>query len=56
MYSGVDCEYELYSDSGDGYEYENGKYYLIRYIWKDEEKRLYDESGACVAVDKLYSR
>lgn len=56
VYSGVDCEYELYSDSGDGYDYENGKYSLTRYIWKDEEKRLYDESGACVAVDKLYSR
>lgn len=56
VYSGVDCEYELYSDSGDGYDYENGKYSLTRFIWKDEEKRLYDESGACVAVDKLYSR
>ncbi len=37
VYEGADCRFELYSDSGDGYEYENGDYSLnvISYSEKD---------------------
>ena len=35
----------MYSDAGDGYGYENGKYTLRTFFWKDEEKALVDEKG-----------
>lgn len=37
VYRGADAEFILYEDAGDGYEYENGAFALIRMKWKEEE-------------------
>lgn len=40
IYPGNDCEYELYEDSGDGYEYEEGIYNKILMKWEDKESKF----------------
>ena len=40
MYPGVDGEYLLYDDAGDGYGYEQGEYRLLRIRWNDREEKL----------------
>ena len=39
VYSGKNTEYLLYTDDGDGYDYEKGKYSIKNIIW-DEEKGI----------------
>lgn len=36
IYAGADGEFEIYTDSGDGYAYENGEYNIVKIVWKDE--------------------
>ncbi len=40
VYSGNDCKFVLYEDSGDGYAYEKGEYSLTEFYWNDEDKNL----------------
>ncbi len=40
IYPGADANFELYEDSGDGYNYENGQYSIIPMSWDDSEKKL----------------
>ncbi|MFI3325811.1 MAG: glycoside hydrolase family 31 protein [Clostridia bacterium] len=40
VYTGADAEFDLYEDSGNGYEYQNGDYFITKFIWKDELKTL----------------
>ncbi|MBE5937374.1 MAG: DUF4968 domain-containing protein [Lachnospiraceae bacterium] len=52
VYPGCDCEYTLYEDSGDGYEYEQGEYTCRKMFWNDSEQVLYEiTDGNCVPVD-----
>lgn len=51
VYSGKDCTYELYSDAGDGYGYEQGEYTIEKYLWSEEKQQLCDESGNVVAAE-----
>lgn len=41
VYEGADGDFELYNDSGDGYEFENGDYSLIRITYSDKEKEIF---------------
>lgn len=45
VYPGQDAAYELYEDSGDGYDYENGKFSLRKFFWSEKEQTLTDEEG-----------
>jgi alpha-D-xyloside xylohydrolase len=36
IYKGANGEFDLYEDSGDGYEYERGKHSIIRIRWDDK--------------------
>lgn len=45
VYSGRDCEYTLYEDSGDGYGYEEGEFSLKRFVWSQQNHNLTDEDG-----------
>ncbi len=45
VYSGQDAAYELYEDSGDGYDYEDGKFSLRKFFWSEKEQTLTDEEG-----------
>lgn len=45
VYSGKDCSFALYEDSGDGYGYENGDYSLTEIKWDDKEKKLNVSDG-----------
>lgn len=40
VYEGKDGFFQLYEDSGDGYDYEKGMYNLISVSWNDTEKEL----------------
>jgi alpha-D-xyloside xylohydrolase len=40
IYEGADGEFTLYDDEGDNYNYENGMYAAINFIWDDETKKL----------------
>ena len=42
VYAKKDCIYELYTDDGDGYAYENGAYTLETYMWNQSEQILRD--------------
>ncbi len=37
IYAGADCTFELYEDSGNGYEYENGEYNITKFCWENGE-------------------
>ena len=45
VYAQKDCSYELYTDDGDGYAYENGAYTLETYMWNQSEQILRDSKG-----------
>lgn len=40
VYPGKDTEYELYEDSGDGYEYEQGCFSIRKIRWNEKEQKL----------------
>ena len=40
IYEGADGEFILYEDEGDNYNYENGKFSTITFVWNDEDKTL----------------
>jgi alpha-D-xyloside xylohydrolase len=40
IYGGADGSFDLYEDAGDGYDYENGYYSLIKLSWSDEKAEL----------------
>jgi alpha-D-xyloside xylohydrolase len=40
IYPGADATFTLYEDEGDNYNYESGKYSLIKFSWDDKKKRL----------------
>ncbi|MGI6242066.1 MAG: glycoside hydrolase family 31 protein [Prevotella sp.] len=40
VYPGADGSFTLYEDEGDNYNYEKGKYSLIRFIYNDSQHRL----------------
>ena len=43
VYPGADCTYELYEDTGDGYDYEQGTYSIRRFAWNDAKQELTQE-------------
>jgi len=45
IYGGKDVDYALYTDDGDGYDYEQGKYEIIRYHWDDKAGVLYENKS-----------
>lgn len=40
IYRGMDCEFPLYEDEGDGYGYEQGKHSVTRLVWEEQEERF----------------
>lgn len=40
IYRGADCQFTIYEDAGDGYDYERGAYALIPLTWDDERGEL----------------
>lgn len=38
--SGADAAFDLYEDEGDGYGYEQGKYFVVHMEWKEEDGKL----------------
>jgi alpha-D-xyloside xylohydrolase len=44
IYPGRDGAFELYDDEGDGFAYEQGRYALVRFTWRDSRRVL--EIGA----------
>lgn len=48
VFPGRDGVLRMYSDTGDGYGYENGEYSVRSFFWKDAESRLIDEDGTSV--------
>ena len=40
IYSGADAEFEIYTDAGDGYAYEEGDYSMNRIRWNDSEQSI----------------
>jgi alpha-D-xyloside xylohydrolase len=40
IYPGADCEFTLYEDENDGYDYVKGLYSLIVFTWNDTKKTL----------------
>ncbi len=40
VYPGTDCEFTLYEDEGDNYNYEKGRYSTIRMTWDDTKREL----------------
>jgi alpha-D-xyloside xylohydrolase len=44
VYKGADCEFSLYEDEGDNYNYEKGKYTVTTFKWNDKMKRLVIEN------------
>jgi alpha-D-xyloside xylohydrolase len=40
IYEGANGEFTLYEDEGDNYNYENGKYSEITFVWNDDAKTL----------------
>jgi alpha-D-xyloside xylohydrolase len=40
IYTGADGQFELYSDEGDNYNYEKGKYTVIPLKWNDQQQTL----------------
>lgn len=49
VFPGADGKLTLYSDTGDGYGYEEGEYTLKTYLWNDAERILTDEKGNAVS-------
>lgn len=40
IYPGADATFTLYEDEGDNYNYENGSYSTIRFVWNDADRTL----------------
>lgn len=40
IYAGADGEFVLYEDENDNYNYEDGKYATIKFVWNDKAKKL----------------
>ncbi|MEO5891519.1 MAG: DUF5110 domain-containing protein [Ferruginibacter sp.] len=40
IYTGADAQFTLYSDEGDNYNYEKGKYQVIPFNWNEQQKTL----------------
>lgn len=40
VYTGVDAEFTLYEDAGDGYDYENGACSVIRLEWNEQSQQF----------------
>ena len=40
IYPGADGEFILYSDEGDNYNYEKGKYKVIPFRWNEQQQTL----------------
>src|SRR6185312_9111532 len=40
VYTGIDAEFTLYEDAGDGYQYESGAYALIQLHWNEAARAL----------------
>jgi len=55
VYPGADAEFSLYEDEGDNYNYEKGKYSIIRMKWNDRKRTLtiLDREGS---FDTMMSR
>lgn len=45
VYPGTDCTYELYEDTGDGYDYEQGAYSIRSFTWDDAKQELTQEEA-----------
>lgn len=43
VYPGQDAVYELYEDSGDGYDYEKNQFHFQKFFWSEKEQQLTDE-------------
>ena len=41
IYAGADCEFELYEDENDNYNYEKGVYATIPFRWDEKSKTLF---------------
>lgn len=56
VYTGADCEFMLYDDDGNTYNYEKGEYSLVRITWNDSAGELkYEEvnKGARDIIGRL---
>lgn len=53
VYIGKDAEFELYSDDGDNYNYEDGSYDLNKFIWSEEKQELcaYNKFGQSLELE-----
>jgi alpha-D-xyloside xylohydrolase len=40
IFPGNNAQFELYEDDGDGYQYENGAFSIIKLFWNDSDKKL----------------
>jgi len=40
IYPGDDCTFKYYEDAGDGYEYENGDFNYIDFVWSEKKQEL----------------
>lgn len=55
IYPGADGEYLHYSDEGDGYGYEQGRFSFRKFVWREQEQRLVVEAdNGTVADDCFY--
>jgi len=54
VYEGADCSFDLYSDTGDGYDFEKGNYDLIHLTYIDKEHVLSSESGKADYLHDIY--
>lgn len=54
IYPGKDGVFELYEDEGDNYNYEKGKYSLIKFEWIDRSKtlKIYKRQGGFATMEK----
>lgn len=57
VYTGSDCEFTLYNDEGDNYNYEKGKYSTINFKWDDKAKILTigEQQGDYKGIIKQYN-
>lgn len=54
VYTGSDCQFELYSDDGRSYAYEQGKFELCMIQWLEKENRLQiPDSGNYVFTSRI---
>lgn len=40
VYTGMDTEFNLYEDEGNGYRYEEGEYAITKFVWSEKEQKL----------------